>query len=125
MGPGLWPPERGLPGVPALVCTVLARLGPQGPSAELADGRTSLLGVHRTSVFDRLGAETKADTTTGNKVSWQWGAPRGPWLLSPWAPLLSLPTSHPSHTPFQPDIPSLHGWLPWPPTAPTSPSFQL
>ncbi|XP_035867809.1 uncharacterized protein C19orf47 homolog isoform X2 [Phyllostomus discolor] len=24
-------------------------------------------GVHRTSVFDRLGAETKADTTTGNK----------------------------------------------------------
>ena len=28
-------------------------------------------GLHRTSVFDRLGAETKADTTTGNKVSWK------------------------------------------------------
>ncbi|XP_048646860.1 uncharacterized protein C19orf47 homolog isoform X1 [Marmota marmota marmota] len=26
-------------------------------------------GVHRKSVFDRLGAETKADTTTGNKIS--------------------------------------------------------
>ncbi|XP_030153118.1 uncharacterized protein C19orf47 homolog isoform X2 [Lynx canadensis] len=25
-------------------------------------------GLHRTSVFDRLGAETKADTTTGNKT---------------------------------------------------------
>ncbi|KAF6076740.1 hypothetical protein HJG60_001724 [Phyllostomus discolor] len=34
-------------------------------------------GVHRTSVFDRLGAETKADTTTGNKVSWRQGAARG------------------------------------------------
>ncbi|XP_062966881.1 uncharacterized protein C19orf47 homolog isoform X2 [Cynocephalus volans] len=29
-------------------------------------------GLHRTSVFDRLGAETKADTTTGNKVSRDW-----------------------------------------------------
>ncbi|OWK15854.1 hypothetical protein Celaphus_00004401 [Cervus elaphus hippelaphus] len=33
----------------------------------LANDLTSLPGLHRTSVFDRLGAETKADTTTGNK----------------------------------------------------------
>ncbi|XP_077839005.1 uncharacterized protein C19orf47 homolog isoform X16 [Macaca mulatta] len=40
------------------------RPGPPGP---LPDGFTSLPGLHRTSVFDRLGAETKADTTTGSK----------------------------------------------------------
>lgn len=53
----------------------------------LSHGLASLAGVHRTSVFDRLGAETKADTTTGSKVSWQRGSLSGldssclPWML--------------------------------------------
>ena len=44
-------------------------------------------------MFDRLGAETKADTTTGNKVSWKWGSH---WGLSnsclPWVLFLAFPT---------------------------------
>ncbi|KAK2496102.1 hypothetical protein MC885_000036 [Smutsia gigantea] len=53
------------------VCMVLGLAWPVGPAGAaqqvLPEALTSLPGLHRTSVFDRLGAETKADTTTGNK----------------------------------------------------------
>ena len=74
----------GLPGVwaghddPSLFAQCLAGLRPAGATPQaLANDLTSLPGLHRTSVFDRLGAETKADTTTGNKVSGKWGSPWG------------------------------------------------
>lgn len=44
-------------------------------------------------MFDRLGAETKADTAMGNKVSWKWGSH---WGLGnsclPWVLFLAFPT---------------------------------
>nr|KAF6406219.1 hypothetical protein HJG59_001753 [Molossus molossus] len=36
-------------------------------SLTILEQQQAAKGLHRTSVFDRLGAETKADTTTGNK----------------------------------------------------------
>lgn len=62
-------------------------------------------GLHRTSVFDRLGAETKADTTTGNKVSWRLGSHSGlsnycpPWVLFLTLPHLTPATlwAHPTY----------------------------
>ncbi|XP_007166883.2 uncharacterized protein C19orf47 homolog isoform X5 [Balaenoptera acutorostrata] len=43
---------------------------PKGTTArtrKILEQQQAAKGLHRTSVFDRLGAETKADTTTGNK----------------------------------------------------------
>lgn len=78
-------------------------------------------------MFDRLGAETKADTTTGNKVSRRWRShsERSHSCL-PWVLFLILPTSPslqalgPPRPPFQPQFPSLHWWLPCLSAAPTS-----
>lgn len=60
-------------------------------------------------MFDRLGAETKADTTTGNKVSWKW---ESHWELSKSClPQVSFLTLATSHLPFQPQFFALVAFL--------------
>lgn len=77
---------------------------------------TSLPGLHRTSVFDRLGAETKADTTTGTKVSMACWSSLCVQVLVPSVP----PNAHTSvpqvsiHTVFQSFEPLFFLWLCFP-----------